>query len=471
MASRLAKRSGQAKRGPGEEAAQPRPGWQQPPPRTATPATVGARVPAPRPGPTGFLPKAPKTLEGTGINLKWLEGLVAKLLLDAPGLTGFQISRRICLAHAPTAELLDGMKQRRLVARAAATRTGDFKYELSDAGKSTALDARKASLYVGPAPVSLDQYLESVAAQSVARARPKKEELDRSMKDLILAPGMLEQLGPAIASGRALFLYGPPGNGKTSIAERLIKTFGSHAWIPHAVEIDGYIVKLLDPHVHDEDPLPDADANIDRRWVRCKRPCVVVGGELTLDDLDMTFNSNTGVCDSPVQMKANCGILVVDDFGRQRARPEELLNRWIVPLERQIDYVGLPNGRRVAVPFDPMVVFSTNLNPSALVDDAFLRRIPYKVLVEDPTEPLFRQLLHVMCKALDVEPSEQAFDYLISVHYGATGRPFRFCHPRDILSQIRDMAKWEGQPARLTREYIDRACRNYFIARAAPIDL
>jgi predicted ATPase with chaperone activity len=278
---------------------------------------------------------------------------------------------------------------------------------------------------------------------------------------------MLDRLGPAVNSGRGLFLFGPPGNGKTSIAERITAAFGNEIWIPRAIGVDGEIVRLFDPLSHDEVPLAPGTGlidsrKIDKRWVRIRRPTIVAGGELTMSQLEVTINNSTGICEAPLQLKSNCGTLVIDDFGRQRMRIDELLNRWIVPLETRYDFLNLPNGKKIKVPFDQLVVFSTNLEPRELVDEAFLRRIPYKIEVVDATEDEFRYLFELMGEKLGVAYRGEAVDYLIATHYRRTERPFRFCHPRDLLLQIRNYCQYHNRPAEMTEEYFDLAVENYF---------
>ena len=278
---------------------------------------------------------------------------------------------------------------------------------------------------------------------------------------------MFGRLGPAINSGRGLFLYGSPGNGKTSIAERVTRAFGQHIWIPRTIGIDGEIVRLYDPANHEEMPLdPSAglidQRKIDRRWIRIRRPTIIAGGELTMSALDITINTSTGVSDSPLQLKSNCGTLVIDDFGRQRMSIDELLNRWILPLEKRFDFLNLPNGKKITVPFDQLIIFSTNLEPRELVDEAFLRRIPYKIEVVDPTEDEFRELFRMMIPKLGFEYRQGPVDYLIDTYYRKTGRPFRCCHPRDLLLQVRSLCAYHQQPLELSDEFFDMAVDNYF---------
>jgi predicted ATPase with chaperone activity len=285
--------------------------------------------------------------------------------------------------------------------------------------------------------------------------------------DLIVGAELKNQIGQAIHGGQGFFLYAAAGNGKTSIAERVARAFGEHIWIPRAVGIDGEVIRLYDPCKHVEVPLTAADtsidpAKIDRRWLRIRRPTIVAGGELTLEQLEVTVNKFTGISEAPLQLKSSCGILVIDDFGRQRMSTAELLNRWIVPLDRRHDYLNLPSGKTIQVPFDQLLVFSTNLHPKDLFDEAFLRRLPYKIEVPDPTEAEFRELLLFHGQRLDVEFNATAVEHLIDAHYRLTGRPFRACHARDLLIQIRNYCRFNKLPVGMTPYAFDVAVRNYF---------
>ena len=265
-----------------------------------------------------------------------------------------------------------------------------------------------------------------------------------------------------------MFLFGEPGNGKTSIAERITKSFGNTIWIPRALGIDGEIMRLYDPGLHEEVQVVDNQAGlfdlsgVDQRWVQIVRPTVVAGGELTMDALEVTQNLQTKICEAPLQLKSNCGTLVIDDFGRQRMPVTELLNRWIVPLEKRYDFLNMPSGKKIQVPFDQLIIFSTNLQPKDLVDGAFLRRIPYKIEVPDPTEEDFRKLFQILAPKMGFEFDHNAVDYLIETHYKKVNRPFRACQPRDLLLQVRNFCIYKGTPKKLTDGGFDFAVGNYF---------
>jgi predicted ATPase with chaperone activity len=343
----------------------------------------------------------------------------------------------------------------------------DYQYEATDFGRERARRYAQHCTYFGSAPVSLEDYIAAVEAQSLAKQHPTEADLRRAFEDLLLSEKMLSRLGPAINSNRGLFLFGAPGNGKTSIAERVTATFGRHIWIPRAIGIDGEIIRLFDPVNHHEVPLEGGQGlldqrHIDKRWVRIRRPTIIAAGELTMASLEVTVNGSTNICEAPLQLKSNCGTLVIDDFGRQRMRIEELLNRWIVPLEKHYDFLNLPNGKKIQVPFDQLLVFSTNLEPRELVDEAFLRRIPYKIEVVDPTEEEFRNLFAMMAVKLGFEYRPESVEYLIDVHFKRANRPFRFCQPRDLLLQVRNHCTFHNRPLELTHEALDLACENYF---------
>jgi predicted ATPase with chaperone activity len=414
-----------------------------------------------------FVPVEPASFEEADLTDSEVESLILKFLLARGDATGRNIADQVKLPFVLVDELLRRMKNEQLVAHRGAAAMNDFQYQPTDLGRERGRRYAQHCTYFGSAPVSLSDYIQSVQAQSLANQHPTVEDLHRAFDDLLLNKKMLDRLGPAINSGRGLFLYGPPGNGKTSVAERVTYAFGREIWIPRAIGIDGEIIRLFDPINHEELPTEACiglidQRKIDKRWVHIKRPTIIAGGELTMSQLEVTINTSTGISEAPLQLKSNCGTLVIDDFGRQRMRIDELLNRWIVPLEKRFDFLNLPNGKKIQVPFDQLIIFSTNLEPKQLVDEAFLRRIPYKIEAIDPTEVEFRDLLKLMAEKLDVAYRDDAVDYLIAEHYTKKNRPLRFCQPRDLLLQIRNFCKYHGIPAEMSRESFDRAVENYF---------
>jgi len=414
-----------------------------------------------------FVPTEPATFAEAGLTTSSVEGLTLKLLLSRGDSTGRQISDHLRLPFGILDELLRQMKADQLVVHKGAAPMNDYLYQLTDVGRERARRLSEHCTYFGAAPVALKDYIAAVAAQSLTKQHPTVDDLNEAFSDLLINKKMLRRLGPAINSGRGLFLFGAPGNGKTSIAERVTRAFGQFIWIPRAIGVDGEIIRLYDPNAHEEVPLDGGSgllnqSHIDRRWIRIRRPTVVVGGELTMSNLEVTLNTSTGISEAPMQLKSNCGTLVIDDFGRQRMSTDELLNRWIVPLEKRYDYLNLANGKKIEVPFDQLVIFSTNLEPRDLVDDAFLRRIPYKIEVVDPTEDEFRELMKMMCPKLGFTYDDKVVDYLLATHYRPTGRPMRCCHPRDLLMQARNMCLYEGSQLDLTNDAMDFAVENYF---------
>jgi len=414
-----------------------------------------------------FFPAEPSSFAEAKLTESEVEELTLKFLLSRGDASGRDIADQIKLPFVLLEELLRQMKNDQWIVHRGAAAMNDYQYQLTDKGREKSRRLAEHCTYFGSAPVALSEYIQSVAAQSLTTQHPTAEDLQSAFTDLLINPRMLGRLGPAINSGRGLFLYGPAGNGKTSIAERVTRAFGQYIWIPRAIGIDGEIIRVFDPVNHEEAPLESTgglldNRKIDKRWIRIRRPTIVVGGELTMDNLEVIRNSSTGICEAPTQLKSNCGTLVIDDFGRQKMSIDELLNRWIVPLEKRIDFLNLPNGKKLQVPFDQLIIFSTNLQPKDLVDEAFLRRIPYKIDISDPTEAEFRQLFKIMAPKLGFEYREEPIDYLIQTHYIERRRPFRNCQPRDLLMQVRNRCFYENQPLALTNESFDLAVENYF---------
>ncbi len=414
-----------------------------------------------------FHPAEPTSLSAAGLSEVLTEELLLKSLLGRGDASGRQLADQAQLPFALVEPILRRLKQEQQVHYRDAAELNDYRYQLTEAGRQSALRHHHACSYADAAPVPLADYVAAVQAQSLTHQHPTEDDLRRAFSDLLVSPRMLRRLGPAINSGRGLFLFGSPGNGKTSLAERITRCFGDSIWIPRALGIDGEIVRLFDPQHHERLADPDSGSLLqtgshDRRWVRIRRPTLLVGGELTMEHLELRTNPVTHVSEGPVQLKSNCGTLVIDDFGRQKMSTAELLNRWIVPLEKRFDFLNLPSGKSIQVPFDQLVVFSTNLEPRDLVDDAFLRRIPYKIEVEDPTEEEFLQLFRIFAPRMGFEYREAPLRYLVERHYRATGRPFRCCQPRDLLQQVRNLCLFEGSPLELTEARLDFAVENYF---------
>lgn len=414
-----------------------------------------------------FTPQQPDSLRASGVDEAMIERLVLKYLYSVGQGTVRGISGQIRLPFKIIEPLLRQMRSDKHIDLVGTTATGDSRYAVTESGRERGKRYMAECTYFGSAPVTLDAYVRSVAAQTIEGQVVTAKELRQAFDGLIINAEMLNKLGPAINSGRGMFLFGEPGNGKTSIAERVTGAFGSTVWVPRAIQVDGDIMRVFDPSVHEEVEEENQGGlldslEIDRRWARIKRPTVIAGGELTMEELEVTKNTQSNICEAPLQMKSNCGTLVIDDFGRQKMPVDVLLNRWIVPLEKRYDFLNLPSGKKIQVPFDQLIVFSTNLEPKDLVDGAFLRRIPYKIEVPDPAEDEFRSLLGIMCRVMNFEADEDAFDYLIATHYRAKGRPYRLCQPRDLLLQVRNYCNFHQQPMVLSNEAFDFAVDNYF---------
>ncbi len=424
-------------------------------------------APEPAATATGFRPQPAADFAAAGLTPVQVESLVLKYLMGVGRASGRQIADELGMPFAPFPEFLRYLKNQQSLTYSNTAAASDFLYQLTDVGRERGRNFYAECAYVGTAPVPFRDYVESVLAQTITRENPKEADLRRAFSDLLISDAMFGTLGPAINSGRGLFLYGFPGNGKTSIAERITQCFGTNVWIPRAISAEGQVLKLFDPANHE--PLRPRCGGLlrrddqDDRWVEIKRPTIVAGGELTMESLEIQYDPETKISEAPLQMKSNNGTFLIDDFGRQRMQPQELLNRWIVPLEKRHDYLTLSNGKKIRVPFDQLIIFSTNLEPKHLVDEAFLRRIPYKVHATDPTEAMFRSMFEIFAPKLGFPAFDPGvIDYLINTHYRSVDRPFRACQPRDLLLQVKNYCVYRDWPLELKAEYFDFAVANYF---------
>ncbi|MEO1997601.1 MAG: AAA family ATPase [Planctomycetaceae bacterium] len=414
-----------------------------------------------------FQPSIPRDLRESGLTAAEVERLILKMLFATGQRNGREICAQIKLPYSIVDVLLKQLKQDQLVELKNTAVMGDYEFDITEAGRERARRFSEECTYFGAAPVPIRDYLAAMEQQSVAKQQVSEQDIRNSFSDLILNPHMLDRLGPAINSGRGMFLFGEPGNGKTSIAERITACFGATIWIPRALSVHGEIIRLYDPGVHVEVERTQSNGlldeqDTDHRWIQIRRPTVIAGGELTMEQLELIQNQETKVCEAPLQLKSNCGTLIIDDFGRQRMPIADLLNRWIVPLEKRFDYLNMPSGKKIQVPFDQLIVFSTNLEPRELVDGAFLRRIPYKIEVMDPTEEEFHEICKLVAPTVGCEYDKAAITYLLEHHYRSHNRPLRACEPRDLLLQVRNFCAYKRQPKVLTKAALDMAVENYF---------
>ena len=408
---------------------------------------------------------AARTIEETGVRRNLLEDLALKTLYLTGEMSLHELAGQMALSLGVADELFQRLRKDQFC-QVTGMDKGVHRITTTSGGKTRALELISQNSYSGPAPVSLADYVDRVRAQSVKNMKVTPKDLHRAFEGLVLDARTLDQLGTAVQSGRALFLYGPTGTGKTTVAVTLMQLFDlDRVWLPHAVEVDGQIITVYDSALHQklEQPKvknPDQDA----RWVLCRRPRVIVGGELTIEMLDLQFNRNTKFYTGPLQMKANNGLLIVDDFGRQRVSPEELLNRWVVPLDRRIDFLTLAGGKKIEIPFDLFVVFATNLDPAKMVDEAFLRRIQTKIKVDFVSCEQFREIFRRACVEYNLEYDQAIVDELIRLIGMEFKEPLRACYPRDILRQIQWASQYLQKDPRLDRESVAQACRNYFLS-------
>ncbi len=413
-----------------------------------------------------FEPVEPTTLEQAGLTDAFVEALICKDLSVNGSARGRTLADNIGLPFNIITRLLEALRTRKLIAHASGAQFNDYSYMLTELGTARAHHMLRECAYVGPAPVRLSEYVMSVAAQSIVHEAPGRDRLVEACKGISVDPKLFRSLGPAINSGGAIFLYGAPGNGKSTLARRITMCFGQRIWVPHAIIDGGHVIKFYDSQFHraveDLDGKLLRSSSVDRRWIQIHRPTVVVGGELTLDNLELRHHPETRICEAPLQLKSNCGCLLIDDFGRQRIAPADLLNRWIVPLDSHYDYLTLPTGKKIQVPFQQIVIFSTNLEPEDLVDEAFLRRIPYKIHTGDPTDDEFYFLFQLYCEKFGCEYRKDVVTYLLDTYYRPCRRAKRRCHARDLLAQVRNHCRYNGVPMELLPEYFDLAVENYF---------
>jgi energy-coupling factor transporter ATP-binding protein EcfA2 len=426
------------------------------------------------------MPLAPRSPEETGVPFLFLVELVSKVLFLRGQVYLSELAAHVKLSVGVVEKLLVFLRSEKLVETIRRGNSGtdaDLCLSLTELGRSRAMQYIQQNAYAGPAPVTLDAYTAQVMRQSVAGMHTTHADIKAELGDLVVDPATLEKLGAAMNSGRAIFVHGPAGSGKTYLAERLHGLLQGTVLIPHSIMVDREVLPFYDSLVHEiVDEAPIAADSIERRppsdgrWLRVKRPAVMVGGELTLAMLDVQFDPGTRMYHAPSHLKANNGIFIIDDLGRQRCSAVELMNRWIVPMDRRQDFLSLHTGYKFPVPFDMIIVFSSNFAPDQLADGAFLRRLGYKILVDAVTRPQYEQIFRAVCTNYDITFNQDAFDYLLREHHDKEQRPLLACYPRDLLAQVRDVARYYQRAPTLNPGVLTWAWNNYFTTHAKTPD-
>lgn len=422
-------------------------------------------------------PAEPRDLRETGLSEQFLVNLILKFMSVKALETPSQLTENIKLPLNVISPLLQFAKDNALIqvlGSSGGKMLSELRYNLTDQGRRRALEQLEQSQYLGPAPVPMAAYINQIERQHITNERVSRDDLTAQLKHLVLPERLVSELGPATNSAKAMLLYGPPGSGKTSIAEAMGRSFKGLVYIPYAVELDGQVITIFDPTLHH--PVEKGGEGgaqgrslireaADARWALCTRPCVMAGGELRLEMLDLKYSAEAGLYEAPLQIKAMNGIFIIDDFGRQMVNPRDLLNRWIVPLEKHFDFLHLHTGRKFLLPFDVLIVFSTNLAPEDLMDDAFLRRIPYKILVGKPEAGDYVEIFKRVCAAAKLTIPEGLVEELLSGYYQARGESLASYHPRFLVDRVVDQGRYLGELPHLDRERLAAAWRNLFVEK------
>ena len=421
---------------------------------------------------SGILPPVPESIEELGIPPAVLEHLVVKFLYFRGELLGRELARLLGLTFSLIDDLLEALKRQHYVGVKKSLGMGNMSgvFVLTEAGRNLAREYLLNNQYAGPVPVPLYQYTEVVRRQKLRDNWLSPESLVGAFQHLVVEPDVVAQIGPAVNASKSFLIYGKPGNGKTALAESLFRVETEPIFMPYALECQGNIIQLYDPIYHqkidDEEAQMSAlslDLPFDGRWFKCRRPFIITGGELALEALDLSYNSHSKIYDAPFQLKANNGIYLIDDFGRQKASPAEILNRWIVPMERHVDYLSFQAGGKMTVPFEAFLIFSTNMRPDQLGDEAFLRRIQYKMFLRSPKLPEFKHILERFAASRALECPPGVVDAFIGKHYTTGGQQFRRCHPRDVLLHAIDIINFESLPKILNEDILSRAFNSCFV--------
>ena len=423
----------------------------------------------------------PSTIEDTGIELSMLVDLTLKTIHFAGRPSGRQLAEQLCLPFPVVELIITFLRQEQAIETVGSSGLGEqlYQYALTERGRRKTEEALDRSHYVGPVPITFESYMDVLKQQSIANIRIDQDTYVNGLQHLVLGRKVLAALGPAVNSGSSVLIYGKSGNGKSTVTTAIGKMLPGYVLIPYAVEVHGHIVKVFDPRIHQrvvQDPLQERRADPthgpptgherrqDRRWVLSKRPVISVGGELTLSELELRYSESSKFYIAPLQWKANSGLLIVDDFGRQMIQPQELLNRWIVPMEEGVDHLSLATGDTIELPFDVLLIFSSNIPPGRLGDEAFFRRIRHKVEMPNPTREEYLEILRRICAGKNLAYSDEAAEYLLRAHYADTGRELKSCHPRDLVELLTDITGFFNEPPELSPDWIDLAASSYFVS-------